>query len=102
MVVIDLASKTTIADYMVMASGWSARQVSALTDRLLEKLKASGHRVLGVEGASRYDWVLIDVGDVIVHLFRPEIRALYNLEKMWAMTLPEGEEGARPGTSAGR
>lgn len=85
---------------MVVASGWSARQVGALTDRLVEKLKTSGHPVLGVEGARQYDWVLIDVGDVIVDLFRPEIRTLYNLEKMWALVLPEGKEEARPGASA--
>lgn len=85
---------------MVIASGWTARQVSALSDRLLERLKRSGHRVLGVEGVHQYDWVLIDAGDVIVDLFRPEIRALYKLEKMWGVALPEGEEEAWPEASA--
>jgi nicotinate-nucleotide adenylyltransferase len=84
-VTIDLAGKTTIADYMVVASGRSARQVTALTDHLERMLR--GHAA--VEGKSQGDWVLIDAGDVIVHLFRPEIRAYYNLEKMWGSALPD-------------
>ena len=86
-VTIDLAGKTTIADYMVVASGRSARQVAALTDhleRLLPKRTA-------IEGKAQGDWVLIDAGDVIVHLFRPEVRAYYNLEKMWGSELPAAE-----------
>ena len=84
-VVIDLAGKTTIADYMVVASGRSARQVTALSDHLEQMLR--GHAA--VEGKSQGDWVLIDAGDVIVHIFRPEIRAYYNLEKMWGAALPD-------------
>jgi nicotinate-nucleotide adenylyltransferase len=88
-VTIDLAGKTEIADYMVIASGNSARQVSALTEHLLEVLPKK--RRAAVEGKAQGDWVLIDAGDVIVHLFRPEIRAYYNLEKMWGATLPSAE-----------
>ena len=80
-VTIDLAGKTQIADYMVIASGRSARQVVALTEHLIEILPRRSRSL--VEGKAQGDWVLIDAGDVIVHLFRPEIRAYYNLEKMW-------------------
>jgi ribosome-associated protein len=86
-VTIDLAGKSTIADYMVVATGRSARQVAALTDHLEQALP----RPLPVEGKAQGDWVLIDAGDVIVHIFRPEIRAYYNLEKMWGGDLPEPE-----------
>jgi ribosome-associated protein len=86
-VTIDLAGKSTIADYMVVATGRSARQVAALTDHLEQALP----RPLPVEGKAQGDWVLIDAGDVIVHIFRPEIRAYYNLEKMWGGDLPEAE-----------
>jgi nicotinate-nucleotide adenylyltransferase len=88
-VTIDLAGKTDIADYMVIASGHSARQVTALTEHLLDVLPKK--RRASVEGKAQGDWVLIDAGDVIVHLFRPEIRAYYNLEKMWGVALPEIE-----------
>jgi nicotinate (nicotinamide) nucleotide adenylyltransferase/ribosome silencing factor RsfS/YbeB/iojap len=88
-VTIDLAGKTEIADYMVIASGNSARQVSALTEHLLEVLPKK--RRAAVEGKAQGDWVLIDAGDVIVHLFRPEIRAYYNLEKMWGAAFPDAE-----------
>ncbi len=86
-VTIELAGKTTIADQMVVASGRSARQVAALTEHL-EAALARRFRI-AVEGKTRGDWVLIDAGDVIVHLFRPEIRAYYNLEKMWGEFLPD-------------
>lgn len=87
-VVIDLTNKSSIADFMVIASGRSQRQVGAMAEHLHEKLKKQLGRV-SVEGAARCDWVLIDGGDVIVHLFRPEVRAFYNLEKMWGSELPE-------------
>ena len=86
-VTVDLAGKTEIADYMVIASGRSARQVAALTEHLLEELPKK--RRAAVEGKAQGDWVLIDAGDVIVHLFRPEIRAYYNLEKMWGTAWPQ-------------
>jgi nicotinate-nucleotide adenylyltransferase len=89
-ITIDLAGKTTIADYMVVASGRSARQVAALTDHLEQILPGR----IAVEGKRQGDWVLIDAGDVIVHIFRPEIRAYYNLEKMWGSALPDIQSGA--------
>jgi ribosome silencing factor RsfS/YbeB/iojap/nicotinate (nicotinamide) nucleotide adenylyltransferase len=88
-VTIDLAGKTQIADYMVIACGRSARQVVALTEHLVEALPRRSRSL--VEGKAQGDWVLIDAGDVIVHLFRPEIRAYYNLEKMWGSAFPEAE-----------
>jgi ribosome-associated protein len=88
-VVIDLRGKSSFADYMVIASGRSARQVGSMADHLTVKLKAAGVDGVAVEGAQVGDWVLIDGGDVVVHLFRPEIRRFYNLEKMWGITLPE-------------
>lgn len=82
-ITIDLNGKSSIADAMVVASGRSQRQVSALAGQLVEKLKAASAPMPKVEGAGNSDWVLIDVGDIIVHLFRPEVREFYNLEKMW-------------------
>jgi ribosome-associated protein len=93
-VTLDLTDKTTIADYMVIATGRSQRQLAAMADHLVVKLKAQGQHHVPVEGKDRGDWVLVDAGDVIVHLFRPEARALYNLEKMWALDLPEPERAA--------
>jgi ribosome-associated protein len=87
--VIELEGKATIADHLVIASGTSSRQVVSMADHLLEKLKSSGVRDATVEGLAQGDWVLIDAGDVIVHLFRPEVRSFYNLEKMWGVTMPE-------------
>jgi ribosome-associated protein len=88
-VTIDLAGKTTIADFMVIASARSSRQVTALTERL-EAALARRTRI-SIEGKAQGDWVLIDAGDVIVHLFRPEIRGYYNLEKLWGAALPDSE-----------
>lgn len=81
---IDLAGKSDIADYMVVASGRSRRHVGAMADKLLSRLKDAGLGRARVEGATACDWVLIDAGDVIVHLFRPEVRAFYNLERVWS------------------
>jgi nicotinate-nucleotide adenylyltransferase len=86
-VTIDLEGKTSIADYMVIAGGRSARQVTAMTDHLAQALR--GRFRIAIEGKAQGDWVLIDAGDVIVHLFRPEIRAYYNLEKMWGADFPD-------------
>lgn len=88
-VTIDLRGKSSIADYMVIASGRSTRQVGAMADHLLRKVKTDGFGAAGIEGAPQNDWVLIDAGDVIVHLFRPEVRDFYGIEKMWSVTLPE-------------
>lgn len=82
-VVIDLAGKTSIGDYMVIASGQSSRQVGAMADHLCQKMKEAGLKNVVVEGAQQGDWVLIDAGDVLVHLFRPEVRDFYGLEKLW-------------------
>ena len=81
---IPLAGKSSIADYMVVASGRSTRQVSSMAVKLAEKIKAETGRSPRIEGMPTADWVLIDAGDVIVHLFRPEVRSFYNLERMWA------------------
>ena len=81
---IPLAGKSSIADYMVVASGRSSRQVASMATKIAEKVKAEFGRSPRVEGLPTADWVLIDAGDVIVHLFRPEVRTFYNLEKMWA------------------
>ena len=87
-VVIDLEGKSSLADCMVVASGTSGRQVAAMAEHLVEKLKAKGV-VPRAEGLSRADWVLIDAYDVIVHLFRPEVREFYGLEKMWQAEIAE-------------
>ena len=81
---IDLTGKTSIGDYMVVASGRSQRHVGAVADNVVEKVKDAGAQRVRVEGMKQGDWVLIDAGDVIVHVFRPEVRGFYNLEKMWA------------------
>jgi ribosome-associated protein len=81
---IPLAGKSNIADYMVIASGRSTRQVASMADKLTERIKRELGRSVRVEGLPVADWVLIDAGDVIVHLFRPEVRSFYNLERMWA------------------
>jgi ribosome-associated protein len=73
---------------MIIASGTSARQVTALADRLLRTLRDEGRRAIGVEGQVQGDWILVDLGDVIVHIFRPQVRERYNLEKMWSVSLP--------------
>ena len=92
--VIDLTGKTTIADAMIIASGTSSRQIAAMADHLLEHLKEAGIKGATCDGKEQGDWVLIDAGDVIVHLFRPEVRSFYNLEKMWDVTLPENKATA--------
>ena len=81
---IPLAGKSSIADHMVIASGRSTRHVSAIADKLAQRIKQETGRPVRVEGLPNADWVLIDAGDVIVHLFRPEVRSFYNLERMWS------------------
>nr|WP_093323554.1 ribosome silencing factor [Shimia haliotis] len=85
---IDLRGKTSIGDYMVICSGRSSRQVNAMAEKLVERLKSDFGRGAKVEGKETGDWVLIDTGDVIVHVFRPEVREFYQLEKMW---MPGGD-----------
>jgi ribosome-associated protein len=90
-ITIDLAEKSAIADFMVIATGRNTRQLAAMAHHIAEKLGKAGVRSIGFEGISQGDWVLVDGGDIIVHLFRPEIRKLYNLEKMWGVDLPNPE-----------
>lgn len=91
---IDLRGKSAVADWMVVASGRSSRQVASISEKLVERLKQEHSVPCKVEGKDAGDWVLIDTGDVIVHVFRPEVRDFYQLEKMW---LPSGATtGATP------
>jgi ribosome-associated protein len=87
-VAIDIRGKSSIGDYMVIASGRSDRHVGAVSEQIERKLKERGHGRVRIEGRPQCDWVLIDVGDVIVHVFRPEVRNFYNLEKMWSAERP--------------
>ena len=87
--VVELAGKTSFADAMVVATGRSARHVSAIADHIVEKLRQSGHEHVHVEGKEQCNWVLIDAGDIVVHVFKPDVREMYNLEKMWAVAVPE-------------
>jgi ribosome-associated protein len=96
-VVIPLAGRSTIADYMVIASGRTHRHIGAMSEALIVMLKRLGHVGVTPEGGRQGDWVLIDAGDVIVHLFRPETRAFYNLEKMWGETLLDADAPAETG-----
>lgn len=91
-VAIDLRGKSSVTDIMIIASGRSARHVNAIADHLVRALKEAGQGKVRVEGMQTCDWVLIDIGDIVVHLFRPEVRTFYNLEKMWSV---------EPDTSAG-
>ena len=84
-VFIDLKGKSPVADGLIVASGRSQRHVGAMADHLLRALKDAGHGKCRVEGMPSADWVLIDAGDVIVHLFRPEVRSFYNIEKIWSV-----------------
>ena len=93
---IPLAGKSSIADHMVIASGRSTRQVASMATKLAQKLKQDYQRIVRIEGLPTADWVLIDADDVIVHLFRPEVRSFYNLERMWAF----GDEDDRPAPRA--
>ena len=81
---IPLDGRSSIADHMVIASGRSTRQVASIAQKLAESIKQAGHGPVRLEGLPAADWVLVDAGDVVVHLFRPEVRSFYNLERMWA------------------
>jgi ribosome-associated protein len=96
-VTIPLAGKSAIADHMVIASGRSSRQVASMATKLADKIKQQFGRIVRIEGLPVADWVLIDADDVIVHLFRPEVRTFYNLERMWAF----GDEAAPLAASPG-
>ena len=94
-VVVDLKGKTDIADFMVIASGTSKRQIGAMAEHLQERIKESGVRSVSVEGAVQCDWIVIDAGAVLVHLVRPEIRKFYDLEKLWATPPVTAESRSR-------
>lgn len=88
-VTIDLNGKAVIADGMIVATGRSNRHVGAIADQLVGKLKDEGYKDLRVEGLPHADWVLVDAGDIVVHIFRPEVRSFYNLEKLWSDHAPD-------------
>jgi len=88
-VTIDLHGKSSMADYLLIASGTSQRQIGSMAQLLKEELKKKGLKNIHIEGLPQCDWVLIDAGDVVVHIFRPEIRAFYNLEKMWSIEVSD-------------
>ena len=88
---IDLRGQTALADYMIIASGTSSRHIAALAEKINERMKARGFHHAHAEGLRNSDWVVLDAGDVIVHLFRPEVRSYYNLEKMWRVHHPSIE-----------
>ncbi len=90
---IPLEGKSSIADHMVIASGRSTRQVASMAQKLGEAIKKAGFGHVRIEGLPAADWVLIDAGDVVVHLFRPEVRSFYNLERMWSFEGGEATQG---------
>ena len=91
-VTLDLAGRATFADRMVIATGLADRQIAAMAQHLEEKLRATGLKRVQMEGTTGSDWVLIDAGDIVVHLFRPEVRSFYGLERMWGLKTPERVE----------
>ncbi len=99
LVSIDLHGKTSLADVMIVASGRSNVHVGAIAERIVKSCKENGLPTPKVEGLPHCDWVLVDVGDVIVHIFRPEVRTFYNLEKMWGGDRP-GEGSAKGARAA--
>lgn len=93
---LDVRDMTTVTDYMVVASGTSSRHVKALVDNVAEKAKAAGCRPLGIEGEDGAEWVLLDLGDTLVHVMLPKVREFYNLEKLWSIS-PVGDATATDG-----
>ena len=85
-VTIDLRGRSSVADYMVVCSGRSSRQVGAIAEKLVDRLKQDFGLICKIEGKDQGDWVLIDASDIVVHIFRPEVREFYQLEKMWLAT----------------
>lgn len=92
-VALDVQNQTDIADHMVVASGNTSRQVKALVDNVIERVKAEGVEVLGVEGQETGEWILIDLADVIVHVMLPAVREFYDLERLWSVSPSEGSQG---------
>jgi ribosome-associated protein len=93
---LDVRNMTTVTDYMVVASGTSSRHVKALVDNVSEKAKAAGRRPIGIEGEDGGEWVLLDLGDTLVHVMLPKVREFYNLEKLWSIS-PAGDATATDG-----
>lgn len=94
---LDVSGSSSVTDWMVLASGTSGRHVKSLVDRVIERAKAEGVKPLGVEGQSTLDWVLVDLGDVVVHVMQQESRSFYDLERLWR-TSPSGRDGDAGGT----
>lgn len=88
-ITIDLTGKSTLADTMIVASGRSNRHVNAIADQIMIEMKKHGQHNLRVEGIPQCDWVVVDAGDILMHIFRPEVRSFYNLEKLWSAHVPE-------------
>ncbi len=99
-VVIDLNGKSSIADFMIVVSGTSQRHVSAMATRITENLKEKAGLSAKIEGQDSGDWVLIDAGNIVVHLFRPEVRDFYSLEKMWGLDLPSPHPASSASSSS--
>ncbi len=99
-IALDTRDKSSVTDVMMIASGRSARHVSAIADYVIKALKEHGAQGVSVEGLPSCDWVLIDAGDVVLHLFRPEVRAYYNLEKMWGLDAEPTADPAPPADDA--
>ena len=93
---LDVRQMTTVTDYMIVASGTSNRHVKALADAVADKAKAAGRRPYGVEGEDGGEWVLLDLGDTLVHVMQPRIREFYNLEKLWSMS-PDSDRAVTEG-----
>ena len=98
-VIIDLAGMTNIADFMVIANGGSRRHVGSMADHIQRKIKASGYKAIKAEGLDNCDWVLIDAGDIIVHLFRAEVRDFYKLDKLWTSPPDKSKSETISGTT---
>lgn len=94
--VLDVRELTAITDYMIVASGTSARHVRSIAERLVEKAKAAGRAPIGVEGADQAEWVLVDLDDVVVHVMQPRVRDFYKLENLWDMGAGDSAAGAKP------
>jgi ribosome-associated protein len=88
-VAVDMAGRSSVADTVVVASGRSNRHVNAIADQVIEELEKHGHKNIRIEGVPQCDWVLVDAGDIIIHVFRPEVRSFYNLEKLLSSHVPE-------------
>jgi ribosome-associated protein len=97
---IDLEGKSALADYIVVASGTSSRHIASMAEKLRERLEVFGVKNIRVEGMGQANWVVLDAGDIIVHIFRPEVREFYNIEKMWSVPAPVTDAKVRGFKSA--